>query len=1027
MKRRSLIVRTSVSLFAVLVTMGSISAVVAVSAQPAGADGVALKAEDVLASVGNGLVDNYSPSGTLLDTLDTTTDASYTTGGCFDSSGDFFVTDFDSNEISEFNASGNLVNSDWASPSNSPESCTVDASNDIYVGGPGGPIVYEYNSSGTQLNAFSVAGGSGTGGTDWLDLESDQCTLLYTGEGSEILSYNACTQTQNPDFATGLPEPCFALRIRPDGDVMVACASEVLRFNSTGTLLQTYTIPNSSTLFAMNLDPDNTSFWTGDIDNGTVSHIDIATGDVLTQFNSSPGTSLAGLTLVGGIIVSQPTLTLSPPTASANVGSSDTVTATITNPGGSISDQTVDFSVSGANTTTGTATTNASGQATFSYVAANVGSDTVTGTFLSATGTATVTWATSSGTTVTTSLSGGGLSGNAISVPTGTAVTDQATLSGPNTSTATGTVTYNVYSSATPSCNTEMNAGTPETITTPGTLPASSPLTLPTAGTYYWQASYSGDTNNAASTSTCGTTANGGEAETVTLQPTMVSTSLSGGGMSSGSAISVPTGTAVTDQATLSGPDASAATGTVTYNVYSSDTPSCNTLASTGTPETITTPGTLPASSPVMLPTAGTYYWQASYSGDSNNAASTSTCGSNGEIETVTGSTTTTTSTTSLSGGGQSGASIMVPTGTPVTDSATLTGTNASTATGTVTYTVYSDASCTNAVSTGSPQTITTAGTLPASSPVTLPNVGTYYWRASYSGDSHNASSTSSCGAEVETVTTNCPPTANNQSVSTNQNTAVGVTLTGSDPNSYPLTYAVVGMPAHGTLSGTGPNLTYTPSSGYSGLDSFTFKVNDGHADSNIATVSITVIPASPPTAEPQCVSTPKNTPVPITLTGTDSDGDPLTYSIVTGPAHGTLSGTAPNLTYTPAPGYTGPDSFTFTANDGSVDSTPAQVSITVTNTDATLRCETKGTHGQGQCKWWDVPKHHFLLTVRNHGRGTVSVTIWVNGHRIRLGNVKNGPPKTHDLAAYMKDNGRNVVILDAVGSTNTSDISFSI
>ena len=52
---------------------------------------------------------------------------------------------------------------------------------------------------------------------------------------------------------------------------------------------------------------------------------------------------------------------------------------------------------------------------------------------------------------------------------------------------------------------------------------------------------------------------------------------------------------------------------------------------------------------------------------------------------------------------------------------------------------------------------------------------------------------------------------------------------------------------------------------------------------------------------------------------------------MVTRPAHGTLSGTAPNLTYTPAANYNGPDSFTFTVNDGTVDSAAATVSITVT------------------------------------------------------------------------------------------------
>ncbi|MGA8723808.1 MAG: hypothetical protein WB565_02095 [Acidimicrobiales bacterium] len=389
------------SAFAVMGAAFMVPALGLTSSPIAAADGVPLVHGDVLASVGSGTVDNYSPTGTLNDTLDTTTGATYTTGGCFDSSGNFYVTDFGSDEISKFNSSGNLVNADWASPNNTPESCTVDASGDVYVGGPtqpSGPTIYEYNSSGTQINAFSVTGGSGTGGTDWVDLAADQQTMLYTGEGSEILSYNTSSDTQNPDFATGLPAPCFALRIRPNGDVMVTCASEVLRFNSAGTLLQTYTVPDSETLFAMNLDPDNTSFWTGDAGTGEVYHIDIASGTILGSFSASGPDTLYGLTLVGEINVAAPTLVLTPPTNTQAVGTTDTVTATITNPGGSISGQTVDFSVSGVNgPMTGTGTTNASGVATFSYVGTNAGTDTVTGTFGSATGTASVTWTRSSG------------------------------------------------------------------------------------------------------------------------------------------------------------------------------------------------------------------------------------------------------------------------------------------------------------------------------------------------------------------------------------------------------------------------------------------------------------------------------------------------------------------------------------------------------------------------------------------------------------------------------------------------------
>jgi hypothetical protein len=96
-------------------------------------------------------------------------------------------------------------------------------------------------------------------------------------------------------------------------------------------------------------------------------------------------------------------------------------------------------------------------------------------------------------------------------------------------------------------------------------------------------------------------------------------------------------------------------------------------------------------------------------------------------------------------------------------------------------------------------------------------------------------------------------------------------------------------------------------------------------ADDTTLTVNNT-----PPVATPQSVTTSYNTAKAITLAGTDPDGSPLTYVVVTQPTKGTLTGTAPNLTYTPNTNYGGPDSFTFKVNDGTVDSSPATVSITV-------------------------------------------------------------------------------------------------
>lgn len=89
-------------------------------------------------------------------------------------------------------------------------------------------------------------------------------------------------------------------------------------------------------------------------------------------------------------------------------------------------------------------------------------------------------------------------------------------------------------------------------------------------------------------------------------------------------------------------------------------------------------------------------------------------------------------------------------------------------------------------------------------------------------------------------------------------------------------------------------------------------------------------VAAVTPTAGAQSVTTSQDTPAAVTLTGSDPNGQALTYAIVTGPAHGTLSGTTPNLTYTPAAGYTGPDSFTFTVSNGARTSAPATVSLTV-------------------------------------------------------------------------------------------------
>ena len=251
----------------------------------------------------------------------------------------------------------------------------------------------------------------------------------------------------------------------------------------------------------------------------------------------------------------------------------------------------------------------------------------------------------------------------------------------------------------------------------------------------------------------------------------------------------------------------------------------------------------------------------------------------------------------------------------------------------------------------------------------------------------------------------NSAPTANAQILSTPENQATAIILTGSDPEGSGLSYAVATLPVHGTLSGTAPNLTYTPTTGYVGTDAFTFTVTDGMNSSLAATISIAMsqmqktvtftsagngiinvastqtvnwsgstIPVtatansgyhfvnwtgtgdfvtttsnplvvstvtsdmvitanfanSAPTANSRSVTTPENQAVAISLSGNDPEGSNLSYTVTTPPLHGSLSGTAPTLTYTPAAGYAGSDSFAFTVSDGINSSVPETISITL-------------------------------------------------------------------------------------------------
>ncbi|MEX2174301.1 MAG: Ig-like domain-containing protein [Pirellulaceae bacterium] len=178
-------------------------------------------------------------------------------------------------------------------------------------------------------------------------------------------------------------------------------------------------------------------------------------------------------------------------------------------------------------------------------------------------------------------------------------------------------------------------------------------------------------------------------------------------------------------------------------------------------------------------------------------------------------------------------------------------------------------------------------------------------------------------------------PVANSGSLATNEDTAGSGQLAAADIDGDSLTYSVVVGPAHGgVVVNADGTFTYTPAANYNGPDSFTFWAYDGTVDSNVATVTITVNPVNDvPVAQNDSLATNEDTTASGQLVATDIDGDSLTYSVVAGPAYGTLDLNAATgaFSYTPAANFRGSDGFTFRASDGGGDSSAATFAIAVT------------------------------------------------------------------------------------------------
>ena len=184
-------------------------------------------------------------------------------------------------------------------------------------------------------------------------------------------------------------------------------------------------------------------------------------------------------------------------------------------------------------------------------------------------------------------------------------------------------------------------------------------------------------------------------------------------------------------------------------------------------------------------------------------------------------------------------------------------------------------------------------------------------------------------------VVTNTPPVATDDSVivAATQATEIDLTDKATDADSDPLTYSVVTDGTKGNVTFNGATATYTPTGPGTptGTDTFTYKVNDGTDDSNVATVTVTFNTVPTASDDAAKVSTTQPTTIDLSSDATDGDSDPLTYSVVTDGAKGHVTFAGSIATYTPnAPGTPDDtDTFTYRVFDGIDFSNIATVTVT--------------------------------------------------------------------------------------------------
>ena len=305
--------------------------------------------------------------------------------------------------------------------------------------------------------------------------------------------------------------------------------------------------------------------------------------------------------------------------------------------------------------------------------------------------------------------------------------------------------------------------------------------------------------------------------------------------------------------------------------------------------------------------------------------------------------------------------------------------------------------------------------------------------------------------SNVATVTINVAhvdPIANNVTINGTEGQVASGSISASDAiSSAVLTPSVVTAPAHGelTLNANG-TFNYIPATGFSGVDTFSYEVNDGAVNSNVATVTINVAHVDP-VANNITISGTEGQVATGQVNATDAISSAvLTPSIVTAPGHGELTLNANGtFNYVPATGFSGVDTFSYEVNDGTVNSNVATVTINVAHVDPVANNVTiSGIEGQtatGQINATDAISSVVLtpsvVTAPAHGELTLNANGTFNyvpatgfsgvdtfSYEVSDGIVNSNVATVTINVAHVDPVANNVTISGIEGQTATGQIN---